>query len=424
MPAHKYHDKYAYFPRLINAEVKKDTQIAICIPCYNEKSILPTLQSLINCDAPPCHTEVMVLFNSSEEDGVEVRECNEMCRKEASIWIGENKSDHISFHLLKAYKLPKKIAGVGMARKTAMDEAALRFNDIDQDGILVGYDADSKCDENYLVEIWNYFQENSKSPGCSIYFEHPLFGDHFEPNIYEGIINYELHLRYYNQAFRYTGHPFAYHTVGSSFAVRSSAYQKQGGMNKRKAGEDFYFIQKIIALGNYGELNSTRVIPSPRPSDRVPFGTGRAIMKWVNKEETTYSTYDFESFVQLRLFFQLIPEFYLNRKNPEIIIEQIPDSVNRFLSTYFFEDRLKEMDKNTSNINSYTNRFYNWFNAFMVLKFVHFYRDNYGNNKSLYGEASRLAKKLTIESENSVLNLLNAYRIYEQKKTPERNSGV
>jgi len=195
-------------------------------------------------------------------------------------------------------------------------------------------------------------------------------------------------------------------------------------MNKRKAGEDFYFIQKIIALGNYGELNSTRVIPSPRPSDRVPFGTGRAILKWMDEASYSYQTYDFEAFKQLRSFFQLIPEFYLNRKNPEIIIQSIPESVRQFLVSYFFEDRLEELDKNTSNINSYANRFYAWFNAFLVLKFVHFYRDNFGQDKPLVGEASILAEELSLDTSDSPKELLSIYRIHEQKKTPERNSGV
>jgi len=136
----------------------------------------------------------------------------------------------------------------------------------------------------FFAEIEKHFEQHSNTPGCSIYFEHPIAGNEFEANIYEGIINYELHLRYYYQALKYCGLQYAFHTVGSSMVVRSSAYQKQGGMNKRKAGEDFYFIHKIIALGNFSELNSTVVYPSPRISDRVPFGTGKAIGDWIEQE--------------------------------------------------------------------------------------------------------------------------------------------
>ena len=79
--------------------------------------------------------------------------------------------------------------------------------------------------------------------------------------------------------------PFAFHTIGSSMAVRASSYMRQGGMNKRKAGEDFYFQQKIIPLCGFTECNSTVVYPSPRPSYRVPFGTGRAMLGYLQNGE-------------------------------------------------------------------------------------------------------------------------------------------
>ena len=65
----------------------------------------------------------------------------------------------------------------------------------------------------------------------------------------EAIMKYELYLRYYRLALEYTGHPHAYHCIGSAFAVRTLDYVAQGGMNKRQAGEDFYFLQKLIATG-------------------------------------------------------------------------------------------------------------------------------------------------------------------------------
>src|SRR5262249_26021974 len=158
-----------------------------------------------------------------------------------------------------------------------MDEALRRFDAVERPGgVIVGFDADCRCERNYLTAIERHFERNSNSPGCSIYFEHPLNGP-LEPAIYEAIAEYELHLRYYVQALRFGGFPHAFHTIGSSMAVRAGVYRKQGGMNKRKAGEDFYFLHKIIPLGGFTNLVETRVIPSPRASDRVPFGTGKAV---------------------------------------------------------------------------------------------------------------------------------------------------
>ena len=186
-------------------------------------------------------------------------------------------------------------------------------------------------------------------------------------------------------------------------------------MNKRKAGEDFYFIQKIVALGSYGELNSTKVIPSPRPSDRVPFGTGRAILQWQTAEKEVFETYDLQAFEVLKSFFQLIPEFYLNQ-NQMAVLSQIPSEARNFLKGKFFDDRINEIKGNTSNINSFRSRFFNWFNAFMVLKFVHFYRDHHSGPVPLGVASFELAQKLTEgHTSTDLLDLLNLYRKLDRK---------
>jgi len=41
------------------------------------------------------------------------------------------------------------------------------------------------------------------------------------------------------------GSPYAYHTIGSAFACRAEAYIAAGGMNRRHAAEDFYFLQQL-----------------------------------------------------------------------------------------------------------------------------------------------------------------------------------
>ena len=66
--------------------------------------------------------------------------------------------------------------------------------------------------------------------------------------------------------------PYVFHTVGSAMAVKALPYVKAGGMNRKQAGEDFYFIQKLVPSGGYFNLNSTTVYPSPRISFRFHSG--------------------------------------------------------------------------------------------------------------------------------------------------------
>ena len=143
------------------------------------------------------------------------------------------------------------------------------------------------------------------------------------------------------QALRYTHFPYAFHTIGSCLAVRGSAYVKQGGMNRRKAGEDFYFLQKIIPLGNFGEINSTRVIPSARVSDRVPFGTGKAMMKWYESGEKVFKSYNPEIYEELFKLFSGIDNLY-DSKEPDYVryYKDLGSCMRKFISLSDWIDKI------------------------------------------------------------------------------------
>ena len=372
------------------------------IPCYNESETTTTLDSLLNCTAPNAAFKVIVVVNQSEITSEEVTQRNLQTISELKEW----KVNHPDFPLeiLEELSLPKKHAGVGLARKIGMDEAVHLFHQSQTDGIIVALDSDCVVDKNYLQEIEAHFNQNPNTPGCSIRYAHPIQGENENINI--GIIQYELHLRYYNQALKWAGFPFAFHTVGSSMAVRSSAYQKQGGMNKRKAGEDFYFLQKIIELGGFTELNTTCVIPSPRISDRVPFGTGKAIGDFIESKELTYYTYQFETFrllaeipTWLKQLFEGNKKIHSNSKAQE------------FLDSIQFENKVEEIKNNTSSFSKFEKRFYTFFNAFTVLKFTHFMRDHGLPNRSIIEEAKLFLRTVSKPKEEANLSeLLTYYR--------------
>jgi hypothetical protein len=240
------------------------------------------------------------------------------------------------------------------------------------------------------------------SPACSIYFEHPLEGD-LQPEIYEAIAAYELHLRYYVQALRYAGFPHAYHTIGSSMAVRAKAYMEQGGMNRRQAGEDFYFLHKLIPLGGFTELNSTAVYPSPRASNRVPFGTGRAVSDWLQRSGR--KTYPLQAFDDLRVFLQSVPSL---KGSP---LEGMPESIRTFLAEQDFEQALGEIRSHTSTPAAFTKRFLCWFDGFRAMKFVHHARDRfYGDEEVQVASAKLLTRIGKLPVGGSLSELLHAYR--------------
>jgi glycosyltransferase involved in cell wall biosynthesis len=366
-----YLEKHRFAPRQILTRPSKRLNMVVVIPSHCEPDLLRTLDSLENCDKPQQDVEVIVVINNSKRATEAVKEENKVSLAKAQAWK-EAKPRNFEYHFLHFPDLPKKHAGVGLARKIGMDEAVDRLEQIENsEGIIVCLDADSQVVPNYLVEIERAFLRFPKGTACSIHFEHPLEGGGFPPEVYEGILRYELYLRYYIEGLRFAGYPYAFHTIGSSMVVRSKAYQAESGMNRRKAGEDFYFLHKFIPNPGFFELNSTRVIPSPRPAEKVPFGTGKAIVKWLEEGATHYPAYDPKAFIQLKAFLTEVKSWY--KEEPG----QFAPEIQAFLDQESFSEALISIRKHVGREDAFEKRFYQWFHPLKVLQYIHFTRDQY-----------------------------------------------
>lgn len=414
-----YLQKLALFPPQISDKPESNLQIIVVIPCYDEPHLIKSLESLKNCESPQCSVEIIVVFNDGENDSPEVKNTNAVEFFTAKKWSAENSTSKLKFHILYHTNLPEKTAGVGLARKIGMDEAVYRFENIGQHkGIISCFDADSLCQANYLQAIETHFQQHPETQACSIYFEHPTEGEEYPAEVYEAVVLYELHLRYYNNAKRFSGFPFAFQTIGSSMAVRCDAYQQEGGMNKRKAGEDFYFLNKFMSLGHFTEITTTTILPSPRKSHRVPFGTGRTVTEIVDgqKKPLTYSP---QTFIELKQFFDFVPFlFVMDAPQVELKLSGLPLSIKTFLDTQDFLSRLDEIRSNTTNLKTFYNRFFRWFNGFLMMKFVHHSRDNYHPNVSVAEAATWLLKnyfKYDLPEEIQPKDLLGFFRAEDKK---------
>ena len=174
---------------------------------------------------------------------------------------------------------------------------------------------------------------------------------------------------------------------------------------------------KIISLGRFTNLTTTKVIPSPRISDRVPFGTGKAIGDWIESEADSYATYDIRIWHILKSFVNVIPELQQKDLNE---LDFYSDSENQafinFLNENEFNSGLAEIRKNSTDITSYLKRFFVWFNAFRVLKAVHHMRDNQYSNQPILNEAIKMAQLNGFYgSKLSLKGMLELYRTEEMK---------
>ena len=389
-----YLERYAWKEALFPDYQPPDSLgMIVVIPAYKEVSIEQALKSLSNCLLPSSDVLIIVLINEGEDESAEISSINSDCMETVKVF-------NSPFQILYSYqKLPTKKAGVGLARKIGMDEAVRIFNKVDHDGIIVCFDADCTCETDYLVEIEKQFMDGAEAG--IVFYEHRLHGDN-----HQAILQYELYLRYYIDSIRYTGFPYAHQTLGSCIVVKSSTYQKHGGMNTRKAGEDFYFLNKVIPHCEFVEINSTTIRPSDRISNRVPFGTGKAVGELVNST-VPYLVYNPKTFEDLKVFFNQIEAMW----NEEIL--EVPTSISTFFDGNT-ESSIRGVKSQTASFSSFKKRFFQWFDAFRILKFVHFSRDHFYENVELRHALGWLANK-TIPLNGSVESQLILLRSFDRE---------
>ncbi|AMV71030.1 hypothetical protein DBW_0639 [Desulfuromonas sp. DDH964] len=187
--------------------------------------------------------------------------------------------------------------GVGLARKLGCDLALERLDWARRGGpLLAMLDADTLVAPNYLAALQDHFATRPEGAATVAFCHQP--GEN--ALLDAAITRYELYLRSYLLGLTLAGSPYAYPTVGSTIVCRALAYLRAGGMNRRLAGEDFYFLQQLAKTAGVAPLGTTLVEPAARLSSRVPFGTGPALEKILGGDPALTLCHPWEAFLLLR----------------------------------------------------------------------------------------------------------------------------
>jgi len=405
-----YVKRFNAHPQLLSGDADKNLGIIVVVPCLNEPNVIPSLQSLFGANRPGrCSVEVIVLINAGEHASESVLDQNKKTYNDVFEWANHHNCSWIKVYPSIVHGLSKKHAGAGWARKLAMDEAVRRFATVDNpNGIIASFDADTVCDENYFEEIENAFSDRELS-GAAIHFEHEVQAD-CSPKHRQAIFSYELHLRLLVQGMRWAGASYAFHTVGSAMAVRVSDYIKAGGMNRRTAGEDFYFSHKIIALGHFATVAQTTVHPSARISDRVPFGTGAAMTDLLTGKLDEFYTYDIKAYDEVKVFFHSLPLSYGHADKLGYLEEHVSSDFYRFLTEAGIKQAAKDAESNSASRESYAKRLLFWFSAFRFVKYLNWSHTSMYKKQSVLPQAVALLRKKGIAPANCMDDVLSIYR--------------
>ena len=353
-----------------------DYGMVVVIPCFDEPDVLTTLRSLMQCVPTQYPVGVLVVVNSSELTDVAIVKHNRVTYDEVVVFAKENNQPQLAFHALLCENMPRKHAGVGLARKIGMEWAVRGFlQSTNSNGVIISLDADCTVSDNYLQLIEHQF--TTYSPNCCVLnFKHRTNDNNSA--LQNAIDQYEAYIWYFRNALKAIDFPFYYHTIGSAFAVLADAYVRVGGIGRQQGGEDFYFLQKMFFLGRTTELMKAFVYPEARFSDRIPFGTGPALEKILATDDGLLRVYSVEAFEALKEFFVLRIKFY--KQSQEVVsalVEQLHVSIQHFLKENNLLAAIADCNENSATANTFEKRFFHHFDAFTIIKYLNFAHDNY-----------------------------------------------
>ena len=289
-------------PWQLNGSERTDFRAAVVIPALTESQSLP--QTLASLATNPAEALQQTLIAIVANNRVDVSADQLQDNQQTLAWLQTKPFPQLNLAWVDAssagLELPAK-EGVGLARKIGFD-LSLSFLDWTKQPLLISLDADTLVDQNYLPVIFEHFRLSQKG-GAVVPFRHQSALCSQQET---AIRHYELYLRSYVFGLQQAGSPYAYHSIGSTIACRAAAYVNAGGMNRRRAAEDFYFLQQLAKTSGIEPLAGTVVRPSARFSDRVPFGTGKAVRGQVEEGRQFFKFISVDSFTFLKAWFELV----------------------------------------------------------------------------------------------------------------------
>lgn len=408
----KYLEKYALSNWKLSFNPSKKFNNVIVIPVLAEyKNLHPLLESLINNNKKYfASTLVLFVVNNLNDADEDAKEDNKRTINLLTDIIKTNKADPLIIKVnesglninfidaaSKGLELPDKDGGVGLARKIGMD-LALTILDYQskEKKILICLDADCTVDNNYLSSIIEFFNNKNINAGY-VEYEHTLPENDVEKR---AIICYEIFLRYYVLGLQYSNSHFAFPTIGSTMVCDYESYINIGGMNKRKAAEDFYFLEKLAKITRIYQIKNTKVYPSSRGSWRVPFGTGQRVNRFISGTHNEYLLHDPKVFKILKDWNKHFYDDKIRSADEYLsIAESIDYALKNFLLLNVFDVQWNKILNNSKTVNQVKKQKINWFDGFRTLKLIHYLRDTSYPQINMFDAVDRLLVLMNIENE-------------------------
>ena len=150
------------------------------------------------------------------------------------------------------------------------------------------------------------------------------------------------------------------------------------------------------------------VSPSSRKSDRVPFGTGKAVTELIKNQSLDYKTYNPQTFIDFKKFNLSVADIWINR-DVNRFIDKMPESMKQYLFSVEFAGQARKIFQNSGNQVGFIKALYGWFDGFKALKYVHFSRDSFYENVDVLEASNWVLKEnfgATARSKEEALQMM------------------
>ena len=368
---------------------ERPLKTAVIIPAMGESASLPnTLASLAQNPGPSLERTLVIVVvnnppapdNATVPGEVDGKPQDWVTDNQTTLRGLEQNAHELPLHLVWIDKsspgaeLPAN-RGVGLARKIGADTFLSFIQDMmsKEDRVqalqhihMLHLDADTRVDHDYLPGATTALEQTGTGAVC-LDFEHAPAQD---ADIQRIILAYELFLHYYVAGLDWADSPYAFHTIGSTMACTASAYVRALGMPQRRLGaEDFYFLQKVAKQDGVATSTRTTVHPSPRPSDRVPMGTGPHVRaQHATAAPLTY-TYNPHVFAEIKNLYNVISEGTTSPAK-HILPHVQQNGLANFLQKHGFTDIWEKLQKQHSTPAARLKAFHQWFDGLMLYKAI------------------------------------------------------
>ena len=339
---------------------------AIVIPAYAELEFLPLTIESINQNKPELlnQTLVVVVVNNANNSPQSVKENNQLTIQK----INEN-NYQFTLAVVDAaspgLELPLKHAGVGLARKIGMDLALPHLTS--PQSLIFCTDADTQVSPDYLSKVKQYFKSQNTSAAV-IGFDHLQSED---SAINDAIGKYENFLKTTAEKMKNAGSPYGYVSMGSTIVCTAEAYCAVGGMSRKKATEDFYFLQELTKYCGVHNIPETLVFPSPRPISRVYLGTGYRMEQMQKGFDNTNLYYSDDAYRYLSKWLQLGGHAWEKSLNDLLKdIKSIHPNLIGFLKIEGIETIWSKIQNNAPSELHFKEQFHRWFDGLKTIRFL------------------------------------------------------